>query len=675
MADETPTSDPAVNDALASAREEFDALHISAADADSMEGAAQGVRVYTIENVGRYAAPIDDSWEALEEVLATPEYALGFAPHAFPGFDHLITSAHPLDMATLPTHGITALRNYLFTLYYDRTPEGMTAEQARQALEGISRFLAHGLYSVQMGRREVSGQPYLVPEKANAAGSAGPRYLYQRLHRQHRQIGWLRPLHAIAALFGGHAHADWRLPPVTETPFVDIPAEELTPALLSEGAELSAIDAALAYIGKLTEQQLVRDEQYHTSEAAHDLEALGEQLLHDAEHMQDITQISEPVRQDAIEIAREILRKLKVKLDKKRVIEGLSVQPQSDDVEELGGLKGVAKVYERLLAWGRGVDASIMQHPSILAATLALGKLGHAMKLEALKLAQLAGNVQQATLLKQSMGSAPKHFTELEEEEFAILLYRIEQGIDTVLNRVQEINGPGAAVGHSPAKELGSYMSGTPIAGGANQGRAEGVGNRDITGKQQAAAQQQQANASRAQMQRVATQIAQQQGRGTGGANVSSAPSRGSANAQLNAMRQRLSSMRRNAVSQQVNAAQRANANRQGQIASHAHDDHHDDHHPQPQVAQPPAPIAATMAKLDPRLINNIKAMNTTTAGLTTNPVTTGRAAFDKMQQANMQGLKGAPPPKKPTTEEEKKKQQQQMNPPPPPKDRGGRGY
>jgi hypothetical protein len=128
-------------------------------------------------------------------------------------------------------------------------------------------------------------------------------------------------------------------------------------------------------------------------------------------------------------------------------------------------------------------------------------------------------------------------------------------------------------------------------------------------------------------------------------------------------------------VSQQVNAAQRANANRQGQIASHAHDDHHDDHHPQPQVAQPPAPIAATMAKLDPRLINNIKAMNTTTAGLTTNPVTTGRAAFDKMQQANMQGLKGAPPPKKPTTEEEKKKQQQQMNPPPPPKDRGGRGY
>ena len=99
----------------------------------------------------------------------------------------------------------------------------------------------------------------------------------------------------------------------------------------------------------------------------------------------------------------------------------------------------------------------------------------------------------------------------------------------------------------------------------------------------------------------------------------------------------------------------------------HHHDEH--DHH-----GHPPDAMAATVAKIDPRILNNLKQMNSTTAGLTTNPVMTGRAAYDKMKQANTYGLKGGTATPKAMTDEERKKQQLQ-NPPPPPKKDTGRGF
>ncbi len=614
-------------DAFEKALGQLDAMQASAGEDDAVTGDYNAIELHEVTGVGRYAVPALPGLFPLLRALRDSKLELGFSPARFAHFDKPLGSAHPLEMNAALAENIALLRNYLLTLYYTDTPEGMTGEQARQALEETAQLLADGLYADQLGRKPVAGQPHLQRALAGQMNGEGIRYLYGQLHAAYRQQGWLRPFHAVGVMFGGRASSDWRLPMLDDTPFLPLPSSAMSSLQLKADASVVEIDGIINQIDGLEAQQSQAVRQRLIAHAADDLDALGNQLISVADGLQDVSQMSEPVRQDAIDIAREILKKLKITFGEQQVLSGLSVEPEGQDVEELGGIKGVANVFERLLAWARGLDASILQHPTVQAAGIALGQLGYALKLEALRMAKLLGDSAQMHLLSQQMGSVPRHYTHFEEEEFAVLLYRVEQGIDTVLNRVQEINGPAAAVGHSASKELGSYMQGTPIAGTALQ-TSEAVTNRNAA--QQRMAAQQRESAQRAQVQRMTQQLASRSGGGAAPA------ARGSASAQLNALRQRLQQLR--AAAQRMSAVRAANI--------HGHDEEHP--HGAPPApggnvhGHPPDPIAATMAKIDPRLINNIRAMASSTAGLTTNPVLTGKAAFQKMQQATTQGIQQA---------------------------------
>lgn len=670
---------------VAQAGAEFAALSADASHADTLTSAAEGgLELHAVANVGRYAVPPQGGWNQINEVIASN--GLGFAPDAYPSFDQIVakrfghsvlTDVREADYnAPVYVHlreNLAAVRNFILQRYYSETPEGMTAERAEQAIAEIARYVGEGLHNNPrlkglLSYHDLSKAFIDLPRAAKPDGE-GARYLYERILESDRHGSWIRPFAAIAALFGGNRGGDWQLVPLAYAPFYQSTA---LPAL-DQLSTIEEIDAAIQQLDALESKQRFEQEQLEAAMTVNDLEALGNHLLYTAESLRDVQQMSEPVKQDAIEIAREILRKLRLSMGESKLLDGLGLKPR-DGLDELGGIKAVALVYERLLGWARGVDASILQHPSIVAATQAVGQIGYVAKAEAIRVAKLAGNLAHAKHLEQQLNFVPGAYADPEKEKemkLSALLDRVERGIDTVLNRVVTISGPTAAVGHARDKELGSYMAGTPVAGMAMQARAEGSANRDATGKQQSAIQEGMAAAQRAQVQRVTQQVANQQsrrGNTMGTQNATAASTRGSLQSQLASMRQRLAQMRRNVVAQQQNMMNvRTNAARMQSL--HAHDDHAHDHH------QPPDPIAATMAKMDPRLIQNIKQMNTMTAGLTTNPVLTGRAAFDKMKQATTYGLKNPEPGSKPMTEEERQKQQQLLDPPPPPKKDKSRGF
>lgn len=672
MADE-PT-DP-LDAAIQHAKAEIDAMRAIAADADTLAASPiEHATLYEVDGTGRYAIPHSPGWQVLRGILHDPQVAIDFSTSRYPRFDGVIAEAFGHDALvdrTSPRYqdalyaglreNLAAVRNQLMQFYYDTLRDGMTADEAAKALYEIATYLAGGLHQHARhgGPHADPTQSFIDMHRAAEPDGRGAQYLYDKITEMDRQSGWLRPFGAIIALFGGTAPHDWRLPEDAQ-PFRDLGHD---PDRLDS---LEAVDEALRALEKIEAAQEATAAEREAHATANDLDTLGSQLIYKAEHLKDIAAMSEPVRHDAIEIAKEILRKLKVSIGEVHVLEGLGLKPR-DDLNEFGGLTAVALVYERLLAWGRGIDASILQHPSIVAATQALGQIGFIAKLDAKRIAKLSGNLAHAQHLEQQAAKVPAAYSQPQDKTMAGLLDKVERGIDTVLNRVVTITGPAAAVGHSRDKDVGSYMSGTPIAGTAMQVSSEGVG-RESTGRQQAAIQEGQNAANRAQIQRVTQQLANQQARNSG-----TAPSQGGARsgntAQLAALRQRLQA-RRSQIQQTVQVGLRNAATRMQ--ALHAHDD--DAHHPPhaPGGVTAPNPMATTIAKLDPRLINNIRQMNTTTAGLTTNPVMTGRAAFDKMQQANTYGLKPPVTPPRTLTEEEKKKQQA-LNPPPPPK-KDGRG-
>lgn len=662
----------ALDTAIEQARGQLDAMLQAASIADAeAEAASENCSIHEVMGVGRYAIPAISGWEPLLDIIKDKSVDIDYSPPNYPVFDAILdehfASPHlsdPLDdqyergTYVHLRENIAAVRNFLMQTYYANTPQGMTPEKAKAALEQIAAYVGDGLYNnLRFGALGVHvipnhdpTKPFIDMHAAAEPGGKGAQYLYDCILQMHRQSSWMRPFAAVVALFGGKAVTDWML----EDAHFDFIGADI--AAIADAPDQAMLTEATQRLLDLQDQRDLLQDQLELAAFAVDLDALGNQLLHTTNQLLNPNQLSEPVRRDAIEIARDILRKLKITLGDVQVFDGLKLNP-GDDMAALGGVKGAAMVFERVLAWGRGIDPAIAQHPSVAAATQAVGQLGYLAKLEARRIATAIGNTVLADKLSAQLAGLPQTYRIPQGTRFGDLTGRVENGINTVLNRIQEIQGPGAAVGHSRSNELGSYMSGTPIAGMAMQARGDGaLGQSQMQRNIQA--QQLQDAAERAQANRLQSQIAQrsqqQQQQGT--------PVR-TGRQQLIQARNAL----RASSSSSVNPANLSAAQRQQQLrmaAFRAQHDHHDDHHHD---------AHAVANKIDPNILKGIRAA-TNTAGLSNAPVTTGRAAYNAMLNANTQGLRPSATPNVKHSKPAAKTIDEAHDTQPPPPHKGGHG-
>lgn len=687
----------ALDEAIAQARAEWQALSEAAAQASTATpAAANGMAPYSVhvvEGVGRYIVPRHTGWRALDRLIHDPVANIDFSEPDFPLFDDVIATHFnsppfldpaddEFDRYQSLRDNIAAVRNFLLQHYYSDSKSGLTDAQAKAALKEIAAFVGDGLsnnYRVTVLGIPILGYhdphvPFLSLSAARATGGAGAQYIYDKILEHQHRWDWAHPLDAIKRLFGlGDA---WKLPPASATGFTDLFSKDLAATQVAANPSMaqvnSAIMAAVAKVNALQEKRAKLNGVRELNEISGDIDAVADRLLHTAYHMDEISALAKPVRMDAIAEARKILQGLKGWLGDKNILDGLKLKP-TDDLKLVAALQGVAEVYTRLLSWGRGVDATILNHPSILAATQAIGQLGYLAKLEALNMAQAAGNIPRVQQLSAQLKAIDARFAAATDATFGGLLGKVENGINVILERVNAKNVPGASASHSLGNDLGSYMSGTPTAGLSLQVSADATGaNRDAVGKRNAEA----LLAEEAHLNQLAANLHQkeQRNRSQNAAAPASAPTRAPAGAGRVALQQAQRQQRQQASSAAtaantgtLSAAQRQQLARNSLLhAAHEAEEHaHHDAQMRQQLQQQAMRDALKKANMSKSKLQQ----TVSTAGLKTAPVQTGRAPVQPAQskQTEQRDIHG--------TSMADKKDPSLIQPPPPPNKGNGRGF
>ena len=645
----------ALDDVVAQAQAELREITDAASHADQLAEASlyENCSTHNVPGVGRYAVPNESGWEALIGIIHDRSVDVNFSITDYPYFDTIIAKIINSPYFDDPEDAkfdsekfrntrdnIAAVRNFIMQTYYAETPPGMTYEKAQQSMEQIANFVGEGLRNNQVFLGFIpyhdDSKPFIDINLACQPNGKGAQYIYERILEMQRQSSWKRPFSAVVALFGGKTFEDWMLPSAIATPFVGDVFAQADKGHLAE-------DMAAEKLANLQAEREALQQVIEKTALASDMDAMGNQLLSTASRLTDVSQLSEPVRQDAIEIAREILRKLKLGLGTKNARDALRLNP-GDDVAAVGGVQGVAMVYERLLAWGRGIDAKIAQHPAIASATLAVGQLGYLAKLQALELAKSVGNMPLAERIGARIAQMPAAYKDIGNASFGELLQRVEGGIDTVLNRIQAIQGPGASVGHKAGNELGgTYMNAAPIAGQALQTTNDGS-NRDAAGKRNAEILAAEAAVAQAQAARIQSQTAAraaQQGQQTPpAAQPRPTNPRQVAQQQRNVaqQQQRSSSTNNPLLNPNLTAAQRAAMMQRNAAmrASVANDHQHEEQH-QREVAARQAAM-----KIDAKTLQSLKAATNAT-GLVDGPANPTKPGYKTLLNGTPVGSKATP--------------------------------
>jgi|GEM_PF-7129667 len=618
---------------------------------------ADNVQIREINGVGSYGIASSLSWGALFGLIRTPENKLHFAPNRYALFDGIIAQQFPTlgahDLAgalnTTLRDNIACVRNHLLTHYFEDAPEDMTPDKVRESLRMIARYLGDGFQwdeQIRAGKAYDPTKPLVSIEEASAPGGEGARYIYKKIQEMDRHSNWVKPFTKVMELIGGKGKSDHALLPLDETPF--------------------------AHDDHSDEERL----RENLENASMDLDILGDQLIHGAARAGAMSELSEPVRREAIDLAKDILNKLKIKLGDLNILEGLNINP--DDANTMGSISGVLAMYDRLLAYARSIDPAILMHPAVMSATQAFGQIGYLCKQEAMRLATSAKNTKTAERIAEQLKRIPNQFASLNDKRFGALTDRIGKGIDTVLDKMQEISGPSALVGHSISQNISSFMTAAPTAGMANKQSLGQTTQRTI------ANQQGEESAARAQTDRAVQQANQAAAR--------------SNRDQQTAQKTRATNSRQ--ARQNAQRTLRQSQQNQQRIAGEHHANEHD-HHAAPAIQAPKigAPTAADIAKqIDPRILMGFQNA-TSTKNLKTGMVTP-KNAKDTINASVYGNSTGIRPPDTPplmpgTTEKgsmanvpkpgekteaqkavdsEKKKEldQQMLAPPPPPPNRGG---
>ncbi len=676
----------ALEAAHAQALAELQRIRAKASYDDTQGSETAKYSMHDVAGMGRYVVPRYQGWKALLDIIHDPVPNIDFSANIYPAFDGVIGKHFQSPYLLDPLHdkyesyeplrdNLAAVRNFLMQSYYADTPEGMSPQKAAKAMGEIAGFVGDGLYNNWLYLGIVPNhnptKPFISINRASEKDGKGAQYIYEKILEHQRHNDWMKPFTAVAALFGGKSPEEWMLPPAGETHFRDKIAFDAAgkAPLTIEAQDLQGAAANVAALeAKL---QAIKDARALTTTAI-DFDAIGNHLIFTATHMDSVAQMAAPVRRDAVEIAKDILKKLKFSIGDKPLDAGLNMKP-SDDMATLGAVKGVAMVYERLLAWARANnDAGVFQHPSVMAATQAIGQLGYQAKREALRVAEVAGNHGLVKAIGEQISRLPDSY-KAGGATFGSLFETIERGIDTVMNRVQEVNVSGAKVGFSVDSSIGANLDSDPTAGTSKQ---VGVDNAAKRNAEAAVADQ---LAAQAQAQRINSQLAaqarSQQVQQGGQQPQQQAPARGSTVGRQSLQRaqtaQRQSSSTGSTAaapsSAPLGSAQQQAANRRATMtnlsAAREREEQVRQQQQQQQLQQQQSRAARAAMKIDPAALKGMKIDMT---GVTGAPITGGRRPITPKEAAQKNAQKA---------DNDKKQQEQTVQPPTPPNRTGGRGF
>ena len=162
---------------------------------------------------------------------------------------------------------------------------------------------------------------------------------------------------------------------------------------------------------------------------------LSDQILQTANKLRSIDTLEEPAREESIELAREILRKLRgLVFSDKPIEEALDAGKPEEKLALTQKIAALLDSYKNLLAEARVFNPTLLHDARIQAANLAIGKVAHSIKLLAAK--ELPSNAAAAMQISADISQMPEEWKKLHDRTVDRLLDKLDQGLERAVQDI-----------------------------------------------------------------------------------------------------------------------------------------------------------------------------------------------------------------------------------------------
>lgn len=402
------------------------------------------------KGIGKFLFPTENTWAAHRDLIKEPALALNYNTANYPRFDNIFHqnvnykpiwdySQGRFKSYDVLRENMAIVRNYIMTEYFaDGSVDANDAQKVKNMAQ-IAKHIADG-----MNNDKWLFNPFkhtIKIEKANLPGT-GAQYIYNQILKHQNYHSWLAPIMWPLSFIFSSLHRDWDLPALADSPFSDAALRRPPP---THGEQDMSDEDIMAIAEMMDKDSIVPQdisEQY-----AQGIDGIAEDFTHASAMYTTVEELQEPTRRESIELAKEILRKLKVKFGEAFIENGLTASA-ANNFSILDSLKGAVRVYEFHLHKVMQLDAAIMDNPAVLAANKAIGKLGYIAKLEVLRVASKNGDKKMASTVEKQLMDMPKSWQPGANETFASILDDLDSGLSTVLTRINQVSDRDTSAGN-----------------------------------------------------------------------------------------------------------------------------------------------------------------------------------------------------------------------------------
>lgn len=415
-----------------------------------------------VHGFGKYIIPVDNSLDSHHSLVFDRDNKLDFWPEQSPAFDSLVAqtflapafsySNHPdyFDYEPLRDN-VATVRNYVLA----QVLEGVDVEDpaqmqaANRTVEQMGREIGVALQRDSLFRRP--GSAHLDVDVASEPG-VGAAKIYELLVKKQEKNKFM---HSAKALFG-FDYSSWNLPPVEASPFSQAHVEAFcikegkkgaTAPLAPDKQPQPATETAPAMEPQPQEQAQPADtpstpaaEQPEKAKAmsqAQQLSVLGATIAGSVYSLDRVNKLPKPVKDRSVELAREILDKLRMGISDTDRDQWLSQSTESA-LAQGEAVASLAELYADSYHAALLESPQLEHDPTILAGNEALGKLAFLTKQQAAYGLLEAGEEGDAQTLLSELQSYPESWKQVENASIADLLNQMQAGLELTHGTLQQ---------------------------------------------------------------------------------------------------------------------------------------------------------------------------------------------------------------------------------------------
>ncbi len=378
-------------------------------------------RVQMLPNVGKFIIPENrTSWVAHANLVKTDRAGLGFNPEKYVYFDKIIAERYKNPALTDPNHpdyakyeglrtNLEVLRNDIYSIFFKDGSFDPGDEWVLPDIVGMATTIGDALNNDKWYKR-----PFLRSVSVDVANveGVGARELYKHLLESQdpeaRNTTFRNKVMAVLHI----PVKNWRLPPLEETPFS---AEGLSAAPSAKDAGIE-IGADLSHLS-------------HTQEAGDLAASKALRMVSIARRLNDPQSLDVPVKENAIDEARTILRYLKnLRGTESTIEEWLDMGTPAEQQAKSEALAQLVEIYAGQLKSGDR-QSNEVRHGMVTtsaneaAGTIALEVAGHTLD-------TLPDGHPRIMTLEDALTDYPPSWEHRQNHSVSRLIEMIETGIE-----------------------------------------------------------------------------------------------------------------------------------------------------------------------------------------------------------------------------------------------------